>query len=482
VTIHGGDIKVKTYRGACIGSGGAQSTPAGVKEAKGLITIDGGIIFADFSFGNAIGRGQDNNAVPVIHIDKKADIVAFGREISNFPGIDPGDNTTQDGNGYFVNGNFDHQNTVSADNLFIVFGKENTDIPVRVVPVDFPYKEFSFTTGEIIRKDYYIYIGTYSGGVKQVVCKGEPDDKPNHSEAEIFSVRNPSEYGSGGHYWKNYWRSMAVKYGDGGGFVFKFMVTEHYIDTSGRYLDEVDQNPRVEMVEINTYYTKFPAIPGYDSKGYKWDAKPNGVSDITEGNPNELIKGNREIYFVYALYVKPDLTISKMVTGDYANKTKEFKFTIIFTDSKGNYLKPGEKFEYEGGVITNSGATAPANKTLILDDYGKAVFTLSHGQTITIKEVSSDVKIQIIETKDNNYAASFTDSSTKIKIEKNDTTPLLMGDETRTFDFVNERIIAIPTNVDTGIWIPAALLTFTIMLILSGVIAVERMRKRKCVR
>jgi hypothetical protein len=93
------------------------------------------------------------------------------------------------------------------------------------------------------------------------------------------------------------------------------------------------------------------------------------------------------------LYNGSTLSIGKTVAGDYADPTKAFAFTIWFTEADGTTPAPsGAVFSY---TMTGPGA---ADGTLILDEDGKATFTLTHGQSITITGLPEGAKAKVAET------------------------------------------------------------------------------------
>lgn len=180
-------------------------------------------------------------------------------------------------------------------------------------------------------------------------------------------------------------------------------------------------------------------------------------------------------------YTLINVTVSKTITGAYADYTKEFTFTIYFTDGAENPLSSGTQFAYTGGVISGSGATAPANSTLELQVGGKATFTLKHGQTITIAGVAASGKVRIVETVDSNYTTSFKDSEEAASINGNDTSLRGMTPSDRTFDFVNIRAAVVPTGIaaDSGGMVLLVLLAM-LALSVSLMITVVRRRTRAC--
>ena len=94
------------------------------------------------------------------------------------------------------------------------------------------------------------------------------------------------------------------------------------------------------------------------------------------------------------------LTITKTVEGPYGDRTKTFPFTLFFEDSAGKPLTAGTAFDCTGDI----------NDTLTLDDEGKVIIGLAHGQSVTIEEIPTNASVRIIEQEDGNYSVSFEDS------------------------------------------------------------------------
>jgi len=177
-----------------------------------------------------------------------------------------------------------------------------------------------------------------------------------------------------------------------------------------------------------------------------------------------------------------NLTISNTITGPYADLTKAFTFTVYFEDSSGTSLPVGTTYNYTGGIIAGSGATAPANGTLMLDSAGKATIPLTTGQTIIIAGVSTSGKVQIAETTDANYTVTFKDSLDTGSTSGSDTGVRPMTTVDRRFDFTNARKTVVPAGAATGgntlIWLP--LMALLAVMAGLGIKAVHRRRVRRC--
>ena len=175
-----------------------------------------------------------------------------------------------------------------------------------------------------------------------------------------------------------------------------------------------------------------------------------------------------------------DVTITKTVRGAFADMTRSFEFTIYFMDGSTNQLAAGTTLFYEGGSVHGSGVNPPPNDSLTLEAGGKATFNLKHGQSITIKDLQSDYWVQIVETSDGSYNASFTyndDQLGEVSKQSVFTDPIYVDVSGRTIDFVNTRALIPPTGIDlesTGL----RLLLLATLIILLSLATVWLMRRR----
>jgi len=251
-------------------------------------------------------------------------------------------------------------------------------------------------------------------------------------------------------------------------------VKVYYVDTSGNPIG----NPTFKTYTViinDTFTLTFSDIPAIS--GYKYIEWKKGLSGAPSADPfpNPTLSGGdviagTDIYLIYEQELRTDVTITKTVEGNYADRTKTYEFTLTFRDSGNTLLPTNTQFTYTGGVITGSGATAPSDGTLTLTG-GIGTIHLKHGQTITVKNVLSTDKIQIAETLQDGYAPSYKDSAdlSGTSVGSNDTGPKTVGTAARAFDFTNTRDPAmVPTGIREDSRAFAALLSLSALLLLSG--------------
>ena len=242
--------------------------------------------------------------------------------------------------------------------------------------------------------------------------------------------------------------------------VVQCKVTVRYINTKGEaigtptYKDyNVDYGSSFTLNTNNT--NDVPDIPYY-KYAQQWKA-PDGTLQ-NGGNPNIPVVSTdgMVIYLIYKEAVT-DVTVSKTVTGG-GDKTKKFTFTIRLADSNGNLLR--------GTVIRTT------DGDMTLDNNGEAQFTLSHGQTITIYDVTVDSRISVAENAEKYYYTYIRDSYISQNPndpgeKKSGTGEQIIASAARTFYFTNERIYVPPTGIDTGG--TTAIIMLPMFMILAGI-------------
>ena len=136
------------------------------------------------------------------------------------------------------------------------------------------------------------------------------------------------------------------------------------------------------------------------------------------------------------------LIITNTVTGAYGDRAKVFVFSVFFADKNGAKLAADTEFRY---TLSDRNFDKPETGRLRLDNNGKVVFDLIHGQSLTIRDVPLDYMIKIVEDEPNNYKVSFVDSSNNDTTENGRDTGGQNGEMrqmrlNQSFHFYNERI------------------------------------------
>ena len=218
-------------------------------------------------------------------------------------------------------------------------------------------------------------------------------------------------------------------------------------------------NPMTDIVPLGSDYD--PAQTGppsrlqdsitgawYQFVGYRLDSVDSAAtiysSDIGTLASISQVAANHTYRLLYAL-ATTTLTISKVVTGQFGDLTRQFAFTVTLTGADGQPL---------AGPLAYTGDpdTGPGDGSLLLDR-GVGVFTLRHGQSITVQDVPADCSVRVVETPDAGYTISIADSEGAVipdPASPGDTGVLGMTSSPRALTFTNTRVIPPPTGVSLG--------------------------------
>ena len=213
-------------------------------------------------------------------------------------------------------------------------------------------------------------------------------------------------------------------------------------DGGGIFSEDYDYSDPVSMTKYSPIKSIASTIVFSGNTSVAAYRPPNNGPSQFDKN----LLNNDNINYHHPLGLTTTLTISETVVGDYANKNKDFNYSIYFEDSGGTALPSGTTFSY----IKEAGGNTIESGTLEIIAGGMAPCNLKHGQKIIISEVGMEGKIRIVEAKDPYYDASFVDSVLGYK-KSNDTGPQMLDvTPDRVFDFTNERIEVPETAIDAG--------------------------------
>lgn len=181
------------------------------------------------------------------------------------------------------------------------------------------------------------------------------------------------------------------------------------ITFSGIRLD--DTNVKVEEIINDNHYTTTNTV---DST-----ASPEGkVANVTpKSDGNTVVFTN-----AYTTPKLPSMTIQKVVTGAFGERTKAFNFSVTLNHTNPALLND---VEFTGVTSTDS----------------KESFTLKHGQHVTLGNIPINTTITITETDANDYKTSATGHKNSIKNS---------GERTFTYKVVDEGGKAVLKSVGTN--------------------------------
>ena len=188
---------------------------------------------------------------------------------------------------------------------------------------------------------------------------------------------------------------------------FEFFVTFlERTDINGQYGDLIFKNGTSETFALKEGESKTVShIP----PGTKYEVieTDSGSYVITGTGTTGTIQDNVTAEAKFTNIRRPQLTLSKEVTGEAGNKKETFTFEITLNDEMNKPVNG--TFQYQGGVkpgFENQGVTAPKNGWLEFKN-GKATVSLSHGQQITVLDLPDKSAYTIQETGADTYITTY---------------------------------------------------------------------------
>lgn len=191
--------------------------------------------------------------------------------------------------------------------------------------------------------------------------------------------------------------SMSVVGGDSEqSFVFQLYLPDNEIN--GTYGD-MDFTDGFAQFELKHGETKTATHLPSGAKYYLTEVA-DGAFYIESKNDAGVISQNQEIAASFTNTPLPDLTLSKMVTGENGEQSRLFTFTIELRDPAGKPING--LYEYFGSVKAGyeNEVKKPEDGELYFVN-GKAQIQLSHGQQITLKSLPYKGIYSVTETEAN---------------------------------------------------------------------------------
>ena len=422
INITGGNIYAKGEMGPGIGSW--------ITRCDSPISITGGTIIAESDKGTGIGNQVVSPAY--LNLGADANVRAYSGS-ADYSAFNVRDNT---GNGYYVNASLATAISTNSATTMYVYENGKSDKLLKTLTLPANYRHFGYSSDLSSPRTDNVFAqnGTITGKIIRTA-----DDSP-----EIYSVNTRNGYANH----NGTLGALPVKLNPVG----FFLITEKYVDIEGKPIANIGDN--VSIVINGAGYTRtIPSLDGYSALGYYVGNTFTGT--YTPGAAiNALpVSGNATVYFVYQLSNQSahTLTVSEMVAGDFADKERQFEFTVYFyTGSDGSPLNPTEAFPFK--ILDSNGVT---EGTLTAVD-NTITFKLKDLQAITIENIPESCWVRVLEedlTSGTNpifaYNVTFVDGDSSANEQGGDTGLREMNGN-RVFKFTNERYVITSTGIDTG--------------------------------
>lgn len=204
---------------------------------------------------------------------------------------------------------------------------------------------------------------------------------------------------------------------------FTFTVTLDNTNINGKYGDMTFTNGVANVTLKNGESATAEHLPAGTTYGVV-ETPNSDYSSATTGGSGEIAKdATATATFTNTRLYK--LTVSKTVSGQAADASQVFTFTVTLKGADGNPLSG--TYAYTGATTSDSGATAPADGTITFNENGVGKVSLSSGQQVTIGGIPSGSSYTVEE------ATSNEDNALKYDVTSTGSSGALSADATAAF-------------------------------------------------
>ena len=176
-----------------------------------------------------------------------------------------------------------------------------------------------------------------------------------------------------------------------------------------------------------------------------------------EGTMDNVITNVKYIY-----EYRPNIYISKIVKGTYADVDKKFEFSINILDNDANYSKD---IRYD---ITNINGDIVSEGQII---NGQGTIFIGHNEKVTLYEIPADLTYTITELNADDYTTYINNQISKSK----SITGVLNGNTQ--IEFVNEKEYISPTGIVLNV-LPFAIGIIIVVFFIVLIVKVKKNNKQ----
>lgn len=244
----------------------------------------------------------------------------------------------------------------------------------------------------------------------------------------------------------------------------KLTYNANFGETPAEKVCELENNATVTILDYGNAELGLPTRPGYEFLG--WSENPNAteatykagdkiIVDETDATPKNIL---------YAIWKQSvtSVKVAKQVTGNFGDKTREFKFEITFTDANGKALRLVQTDKAPTYSITSDTTVGGEKLTVLMKDKGEITLTnVPIGGTLVVTEIEASGY-------QTNYKIGETES------QEGNVARYIVPENGGTITFINHRNV----SPDTGVFVDS-LPYILIIACVAGAAALFLIRRRK---
>ena len=225
---------------------------------------------------------------------------------------------------------------------------------------------------------------------------------------------------------------------------------------------ELENNATVTILDYGNAELGLPTRPGYEFLG--WSENPNATEATYKAGDQIVVDNTDNENILYAIWKQSvtSVKVAKQVTGNFGDKTREFKFEITFTDANGKALRLVQTDKAPTYSITSDTTVGGEKLTVLMKDKGEIILTnMPIGGTLVVTEIEAS-----------GYQTSYKISETES--QEGNVARYIVPENGGTITFINHRNV----SPDTGVFVDS-LPYILIIACVAGAAALFLIRRRK---
>ena len=247
----------------------------------------------------------------------------------------------------------------------------------------------------------------------------------------------------------------------------KLTYNANFGETPAEKVCELENNATVTILDYGDDKLGLPLRPGYEFLGWSEDRNATETDKLYKAGDQIVVDDETDATAKNILYAiwKQSVTsvkVAKQVTGNFGDKTREFKFEITFTDANGKALRLVQTDKAPTYSITSDTTVGGEKLTVLMKDKGEITLTnVPIGGTLVVTEIEAS-----------GYQTSYKIGETES--QEGNVARYIVPENGGTITFINHRNV----SPDTGVFVDS-LPYILIIACVAGVAALFLIRRRK---
>ena len=244
----------------------------------------------------------------------------------------------------------------------------------------------------------------------------------------------------------------------------KLTYNANFGETPAEKVCELENNATVTILDYDNAELGLPLRSGYEFLGWSED---RNATEATYKAGDQIVVDEADATAKNILYAiwKQSVTsvkVAKQVTGNFGDKTREFKFEITFTDANGKALRLVQTDKAPTYSITSDTTVGGEKLTVLMKDKGEITLTnVPIGDTLVVTEIEAS-----------GYQTSYKIGETES--QEGNVARYIVPENGGTITFINHRNV----SPDTGVFVDS-LPYILIIACVAGAAALFLIRRRK---